>query len=1454
MNHHANFKMKKFTLSLVVMLLLLVFQASATIVTITNSGLVYTPDSIAINFGDTVDFVLTGSHPTREVSKATWDVNGTTLLPGGFDITNPTGGRITGLLPGNHYYVCTNHAGAGMKGIITVNPVPFVTDMVAATANEADGTPTNEDSAAAVSGIVYSTNNRTGSQYSFVLIHHTIPKGQRRGITIFANPGSSYLPQVGDSVTVYSKIGFFNGLTQLGGNGDVIDTVVVHRSGVPLQMPTMLNGRGITETDEGDYLRLQNVTYQGVTVSSWRTTGSFNFEVQDAASNTYTVRVEGGTAASLPMAFQTEPTIGDPLNLWGFGGQFDNSAPHDAGYQFVLDSIDVGFAGGFRLTVLHNNDGESSLVDAGIDDFGGVARFKSLVDTLRNEGNMVSNGGSILLSSGDNFLAGTAISASFARPATADIYDAIALDSLNYDALCIGNHDFDFGPAFLARFIEDFTGSTPPFLSSNLNFSTEPALAPLATSGRIKPFHIVEVDGDSVGVIGLTTPLLNTISSPGNVGIGMAVADSVNKYATELTNLGVNKIILISHLQGIAEDTNLIPLLSDVDIVIAGGGDELLANPSDVLLPGSPAPAGPYPLYTKDAEGDSVPVVTTEGNYRYVGRLVVEFDAMGNISLVDPSSGPRRVSGVGADSVPENPYIKSNVTDSIIAFEAGLDTQVVAITNVEINGVRNNVRTRQTNMGDLMADALLWEARRSVSAFGVPRADVAVQNGGGIRNDVVIAAGDTVTRKSTFDAFPFSNFVTVVDSVPVMRLKKILEEAYNSWPTPSGGFAQIAGMTIDLDTNNVGIELDFSNSDVVIPVVVPGTRVVNITLEDGTVILQDGMPTANARPINMAVVDFAPRNNGDGYDFNGLNYTLTGTTYQKAFENFLIDSLGGLVDGADYPTFGDDRIRLIDSTGNTIPDIKVKDADGVFVHDGATVTVPAVAVSADFESSGSRANIFVLDTRFPNRRDLRRGIIVTITGSGTNVGDTIQPGDSLLITGTLGQFNGADQISVDADANIVVVQEGIDISGQLRRMNGKLGELDEGDYILFDTVTYVGTSNGKWGSSSDYTFDVRTINGDTNSIRVEVATNIGFKNEPAVGDTLRIIGGGTQFDPSVPLSSGYQLAAIDSGLFLNYSESGVVPAPDTIRSISLARDTTSPDRELINNGEIAVVSGTVISRNVRSGGLQFFIEDLTLPASEMRGIGYFEDNTNQFAYTPEIGDSVTIIGTIGQFRGLAQISSADNIIVHKNVTTPVWSARTKTTPLNESDESELLLFEELIYAGSGGSWSATGDFSATATLPTGETIDIRVIEETGVGALPEPNVGDTLRVIGYGGQFDPSNPLTEGYQFTPIDAGAIFFTVNPVSAKELILNEGTVRVYPNPARQNVNIRYELTQEANITIQVVNTLGKVVAAEPSVKRLVGEYTTTLDLTGIASGVYYIQLMTEKEVVNKAITVE
>jgi 5'-nucleotidase len=574
----------------------------------------------------------------------------------------------------------------------------------------------------------------------------------------------------------------------------------------------------------------------------------------------------------------------------------------------------------FWLTVLHNNDGESQLIDAGsgLEDFGGVARFATQLKKQRlkavhgrREGLMRRGGkrGLVTLTSGDNFLAGPEFNASLEKGAP--FYDTIALDLIGYDAMCLGNHDLDFGPDVLADFISGFRRKTP-FLSANLDFSQEPELQTLVESRRIAPSLVIRERGERIGVVGATTERLSFISSPRNVGIN-EVLPAVQAEIDRLMLMGVNKIILISHLQSIEEDLALIPRLYGLDIVIAGGGDELLAGDEegnrDLLVPGEEEDVfGTYPLMATSGDGQPVPVVTTNGNYKYVGKLVVGFDRKGRVQVIDhDASGPVRVAGGdNPDAVLPAPLVQYLVVNPVTDALADLAATVIGASEVALDGIRGNVRTQETNLGNLIADALLWQATELAADFGAPEPDVALQNGGGIRNDDTRGPGD-LTELDTFDILPFSNFVSIVPNVTREQFKAILENAVSRVEFTDGRFPQVGGFVIEYDPSGTPIELDADFS-----VVVEGTRVTQVVLDDGTTIVENG-DVVLGDPLTVATIDFLARG-GDQYPFRDsttgeeLPFTSVGVSYQQALSNYIQNALGGEAAGNDYPEGGEGRI------------------------------------------------------------------------------------------------------------------------------------------------------------------------------------------------------------------------------------------------------------------------------------------------------------------------------------------------------------------------------------------------------------------------------------------------------------------------------------------------------------------------------------------------------------------
>ncbi len=543
----------------------------------------------------------------------------------------------------------------------------------------------------------------------------------------------------------------------------------------------------------------------------------------------------------------------------------------------------------FSLTILHNNDGESKLLPDEDSGYPGVARFAARLKQMQADA-AESRSGVITLTSGDNFLASQELNVSLTREGA--LYDSIALSGL-YDAMALGNHDFDLGPAVTARFIEGFDPAVP-FLSANADFSGEPVLQALVDRGVLAGSTTIRAGGQQIGVIGAITPLLPNISSPRNVAIS-DVLSAVQAEVESLTAAGVNKIILVSHLQGVSEEVTLVANLTGVDVVIAGGGDDLLRNEGDTCMPDE-EPAGPYPMLVADATGNDVPVITAPGGYRCIGALTVTFDADGGIVNHTGHSA-----GVSFDLTPDA-GVQSSVVEPLTAAVAESDAAVIGTSEVDLDGRRASVRTGSSNQGNLHADALRATATNLADHFGTPRPGVAIQNGGGIRNDAVIPAGP-ITEGDTWDIAPFRNFV-VVGEVSRETFHVLLEQAVDRIPGAGGQFPQVSGFTFAYDPAAAARVTDRAGDCSLAGE--PGSRIRGVTLDDGTAIVRDG-ELVPGDAVVLATIDFLA-NGGDCYPLSDIDFTSLGVTYQQALANYISEDLDGTITAADYPEGGDDRI------------------------------------------------------------------------------------------------------------------------------------------------------------------------------------------------------------------------------------------------------------------------------------------------------------------------------------------------------------------------------------------------------------------------------------------------------------------------------------------------------------------------------------------------------------------
>jgi 5'-nucleotidase len=429
--------------------------------------------------------------------------------------------------------------------------------------------------------------------------------------------------------------------------------------------------------------------------------------------------------------------------------------------------------GDYTLIVLHTNDvhGRVDQFDSRgniCDDderaenecFGGAARIKTVADQLRDEGSNV-----LLLDGGDQFQ-GTLFYTQYKGAAAQEM-----MNTLGYQAMTVGNHEFDDGPDTLGRFVE---GLDFPVLSANIDASAEPALA-----GKIQPYAIIDVDGEKIGVVGYTTVDTAILASPGpNVKFNDIEA-SVQAAVDELTAQGVNKIIAVSHA-GFGKDREVAAAVTGLDVIVAGHTNTFLSNTDEDA-------EGPYPVVITAPDGNPVLLVSDFTWGKYLGRLDVDFD---NNGVATSYSGDPILLD---SSVAQDPEVQARV-DALAAPLAELTAKVIGTAAVDLDGDRSNCRFAECTMGNLITDAILWKTQNEGT-------QIAFQNGGGIRAS--IPAGE-VTVGDVLTVLPFGNLISTFEltgAEVVEALENGVSRAENPENEGTGRFAQVGGVRYSWDPN-----------------------------------------------------------------------------------------------------------------------------------------------------------------------------------------------------------------------------------------------------------------------------------------------------------------------------------------------------------------------------------------------------------------------------------------------------------------------------------------------------------------------------------------------------------------------------------------------------------------------------------------------------------------------------
>ncbi|MEM9967343.1 MAG: bifunctional metallophosphatase/5'-nucleotidase [Pseudomonadota bacterium] len=417
------------------------------------------------------------------------------------------------------------------------------------------------------------------------------------------------------------------------------------------------------------------------------------------------------------------------------------------------------------LTILHTNDFHDrfepiSRFDStcGAEDnaegkcFGGIARMITAIGDARERvGDNV-----LLLDAGDQFQ-GSLFYTQYGGALAAEF-----MTLLDYDAMAVGNHEFDDGPEGLAEFLDQVS---LPVISANIDVSQNNLLA-----GKVQKSAVLEVAGTQIGVVSVLAEDTVETSSPGDTVIFSSTVDAAQAEIDRLTADGINKIVLLTHV-GLPEDMRLARELTGVDMIIGGHSHTLLSNTEERA-------EGPYPTVE-----NGVPIFQAYAYGKYLGEINVTFDDVGAVTEI--SGNPILLDA----SVAEDPAAVARMQELAKPLDE-LRNRVVAESAAVIEGAREVCRAMECAMGNLVADAML--AR--VADQGI---EIAIQNGGGLRAS--IDAGE-VTMGEVLTVLPFQNTLSTFQ-VTGETMVAALENGVSQIEDGAGRFPQVAGMSYTFDAS-----------------------------------------------------------------------------------------------------------------------------------------------------------------------------------------------------------------------------------------------------------------------------------------------------------------------------------------------------------------------------------------------------------------------------------------------------------------------------------------------------------------------------------------------------------------------------------------------------------------------------------------------------------------------------
>jgi 5'-nucleotidase len=467
----------------------------------------------------------------------------------------------------------------------------------------------------------------------------------------------------------------------------------------------------------------------------------------------------------------------------------------------------------FELNILHINDLHSRIEAINKSDstcsaeeatknecFGGIARVKAAIDARRGE---LTGKNVLTLDAGDQFQ-GSLFYTTYKSAPIAEF-----MNGIGFDAMAIGNHEFDDGPEELAKFIDALKF---PMISGNTLAGLNSPVA-----DKFKPYIIKEFGADKVAVVSVLATDTDETSSPGDAILFADEIGYLKDAVKEIEGQGVNKIVLLSHV-GYVKDQEIAKAVDGIDVIVGGHSHTLLSSTDEKA-------AGPYPTLVKNPSGKDVPIVTAYAYSKYLGDLTVTFDDAG---VVTASSGAPKL--LDASVTPDAAFT-AKVTELAGPIEE-VKLKEIGSTSDAIDGARETCRAVECSMGNLVADAMVDRLQDQ----GVT---IAIQNGGGLRAS--IDAG-TVTMGEVLTVLPFQN------SLASFQLKgsdivAALENGVSQIEEGAGRFPQVSGLKYTFDKSKPA-----------------GSRISDVQVKEG-----DGFVALDANKIYGVATNNYMRSGGDGY-------------------------------------------------------------------------------------------------------------------------------------------------------------------------------------------------------------------------------------------------------------------------------------------------------------------------------------------------------------------------------------------------------------------------------------------------------------------------------------------------------------------------------------------------------------------------------------------------------------